>query len=125
MKRARIAGALLVAVALLWQVAAVAHLALSVHAVCAEHHAIAHGNANKGDLHHHEHGSPFDSEDSCFVLAALLHAGALTEVPAVAAVIAQNLDFEAIHALVDHLVLHQRERYRIAPSQSPPSAPFV
>lgn len=119
-RRSKLPGKLLIAVFLAWQVAAIVHLVAAAHAWCVEHGAVAHTDCETGDLEHH-HETPFSSDDACFVLTALAANGAMPTIAAPEVLPAACHTIDALESIVVSVVLEQRYRFELSPSQSPPS----
>lgn len=119
-RRPKTYGKFMIAVFLLWQVVAVAHLVIAIHSLCPEHGAVAHADCESGELEHHGDG-PFSSDDSCFVLVALAAHGALPSLDAPVADPPESHLLEPQETQAVSVVLQQRYRFRLSPSQSPPT----
>jgi hypothetical protein len=113
-------GKLMIAVFLLWQVVAVLHLVVAIHTFCPEHHAVAHADCQSGELQHH--GDRSSSDESCFVLMALAANGGMPSLDAPFAQPPESYLLEALETHAFSVVLEQRYRFRLSPSQSPPTA---
>ncbi len=112
-------GKMLIAIFLLWQVSAVLHLALALHTLCPEHGAVAHTDCETGELEHHP-DVPFTNGDDCFVLVALATNGGMPDLALPVADPPESYLLEPKEARAESVVLPQRDRFRLAPSHSPP-----
>lgn len=107
---------------LLWQIAAVAHLAVVRHSLCLQHQMVEHADSSRG---HHHHGSddPFSnhSDHDCFVVVAL---ATCTATPLSSAVCVQPpvQNIELLEPTEQRgIVASHRDLFRLAPSLSPPT----
>lgn len=110
---------------LLWQIAAVAHLASARHSYCLLHQTVEHADLSDGHHRHHQHGSdgPFSnhSDHDCFVVVAL---ATCTATPLSCGVCAEPPEqvIELLESTVQRgIVASHRELFRLAPSLSPPN----
>jgi hypothetical protein len=113
-------GKLMIAVFLLWQVVAVLHLVVAVHALCPQHGAVAHADCETGELEHHQ-DVPYSAGDDCFVLVALATNGGMPNVDAPVVQPQESYLLEPVQARSESVILAQRYRFRLSPSHSPPA----
>ena len=114
-------GKLMIAVFLLWQVVAVLHLVVAVHALCPQHGAVAHADCETGELEHHEDVPYSGGGDDCFVLVALATNGGMPNVDAPVVQPQESYLLEPVQARSESVILAQRYRFRLSPSHSPPA----
>ena len=119
-RRPKTYGKFMIAVFLLWQVVAVLHLVIAIHSLCPEHHAIAHADCQSGELQHHG-DNPYSSDESCFVLVALAANGGMPSLDVPFLEPQESYLLDALETREVSVVLAQRYRFRLSPSQSPPT----
>jgi hypothetical protein len=110
---------MMIALLLLWQTAAVLHLAFALHTLCPEHGAVAHTDCETGELEHHP-DVPFSESDDCFVLVALATNGGMPDLDVPVADPPECYLLEPEETRAESVILPQRDRFRLAPSHSPP-----
>lgn len=115
-------GKAVLAILLLWQIAAVAHLVRVDHVYCAEHHVFEHVDSS-GHSSDHNNGAPHnhDTDHDCFVVEALVAACATPAPSAPVVPIAEWVLIAPVPGQLETLVTSERQRFRLSPSLSPPS----
>jgi hypothetical protein len=113
-------GKLMIAVVLLWQVVAVLHLVIAIHTLCPVHGDVAHADGESGELEHRS-SVPHSEEHGCFVLMALAANGGMPNLDTPVVQPPESYALEPREARAVSVVLEQRYRFRLSPSQSPPT----